>query len=1614
MEIEDEYVSETAPSNRRTGLEIAVIGMNGRFPGAANIDEFWCNLRDGRESIVRFTDEEQIAAGVPREMLRLPNYVNAGTVLENPDLFDAAFFGYSPREAEIMDPQQRLFLECAWQVLETAGYDGEQFSGRIGVYAGVSMSSYFLSNLAANRELINAVGGFQTSIGNDKDYLPLRVSYKLNLKGPSINVQTACSTSLVAVHLACQSLLAGECDMALAGGVSVRVPQRVGYVFEEGGIASSDGHCRTFDAQAEGTIGGNGVAIIVLKRLADALADGDQIHAVIKGSATNNDGSDRVGFTAPGVKGQAVVIRDALTMAEVGAETITYVEAHGSATRLGDPIEVAALSRAFRTATKKKQFCALGSVKTNIGHLDAAAGVAGLIKTVLALKHRQLPPSLHFTEPNAQIDFANSPFYVNAQLREWPAPEGVPRRAGVSSFGLGGTNAHVILEEAPAVAASGDSRPWHLLLLSAKTASALEAATANLVAHFHRHEGRLNLADVAYTLKLGRRSFEHRRMLVCRDVPDAIEALETQHPERVLTGQNAAGERPVVFMFPGLGDHYVNMGRGLYETEPTFREQVDICSAQLKSQLGIDLREVLYPAPESGETTQTAKAISTQLGRGFNLRKMLHPEKEAEGSVAQKLNQTFIAQPAVFVIEYALARLWMEWGVSPQAMIGYSIGEYVAACLAGVFTLEDVLMLLAQRAQMIQTLPGGAMLAVPLSTAEVEPLLDEGLSLAATNGPALCVVAGATDAIARLEKKLAARDLVHRRLQTTHAFHSRMMEPSVTAFVELFKQVNLQTPRTPFVSNVTGTWITDEQATDPTYWARHMCERVAFSEGLQTLWQQPDRIFLEVGPGQTMSSLVLSHPARPADTRALASLRQSYNPQPDSAFLLGALGQLWLEGVQIAWTGFYKHEQRRRVSLPTYPFERKSYWLKPKQTPNSTGASQPAGDQKRDLADWFYVPTWKQSVAPAQLRADGLPTGRSRWLVFADLCGIGSGLVERLSQAGHAVVVVTAGEEFSHHDVNAYTINPRRIEDYDSLMRELVDGDAASLSNIVHLWSVTPDHERGGLDQYEETQAFGFYSLLSLAQSLPSRDAGDELNIWVVSNNLQCVIGEEALRPDKATVLGPCKVIPLEYANINCRSLDINLPPTATAQKQLLDSMLAEFAAKLSDDVIAYRGTRRWVQVFEPVRLEKEVGTGPSLRENGVYLITGGLGGIGLELAHYLAETVRAKLILIGRTPMPAREQWPLCLSTHDAENADYRKIRRLQALEDLGAEVMVASADVADEEKMREIIEEARHRFGAIHGVIHAAGIAGGGIIQVKLPEAAAAVLAPKVKGTLVLDALLSEDKLDFVLLCSGLASVLGAPGQVDYCGANAFLDAFTHHNATQNGPWTVTVNWDIWGEVGLAVNTPVPFELKEARQRELAGGMTSKEGVEVFQRVLHSKLSQVLVSKHEFESLRQLSRAFNASAYLEELANARQAGPAHPRPQLPNPYVAPRNQAEQVIAGVWQQLLGIEQVGVHDNFLQLGGHSLLATQVCVHLREILQVELPLRSFFEKPTVAGLAEVTSRQTSAPRKTEAPAVHRRSRGDKDVEQLLAELDQLSHEEVEALLAAESAMTEKRQ
>jgi phthiocerol/phenolphthiocerol synthesis type-I polyketide synthase E len=834
--------------------DIAIVGMAGRFPGARNIDEFWRLLRDGTEAITFFSDEELLEQGVPQAILDRPRYVRAKGVVDDPDTFDASFFGYSPRDAAAIDPQQRLFLECAWEALENAGIDPRTAKAAVGVYAGSSASTYLTRPL---RELGDEPEFMEIVLGNDKDFLPTRTSYKLDLKGPSVCVQTACSTSLVAVHVATQGLLSGDCGVALAGGVSVMFPQREGYTYSEDGIYSHDGHCRAFDANATGTLPGDGVGIVVLKLLSDALRDGDQVHAVIKGTAINNDGAAKVGFTAPSIAGQAAVISTAHRVAGVDASTIGYVEAHGTGTALGDPAEIAGLTKAFRAGTDKAGFCAIGSVKSNIGHLDVAAGIAGLIKTVLVLKHGVIPPSLHVGETNPAMRIETSPFRISTAATAWPAAD-TPRRAGVSSFGIGGTNAHVVLEEAPQRAETEAGEPA-LLLVSAKTESALDAATANLAAHL---TGNSNLADVAYTTQVGRRSFEYRRFVVAQDAADATAQL-SRRPRAVRRRHNPS----VVFMFPGQGAQYVHMGTELYRTQPRFRMEIDRC----REYVDIDL--------ESPDMRQTANA-----------------------------------QPALFAVEYALAKLWQHWGVRPRALIGHSLGEYVAACLAGVFTLKDALTLVARRGQLMQEADHGAMLSVALP--ERELVLPSDISLAAVNGPDLCVVSGPEAAIQAFQDELAGVPV--KRLHTSHAFHSAMMTNAAKQLREFVADIPLRQPEIPFVSNVTGDWITPGQAADPDYWARHTLEPVRFADGLKTVTTE-DCVLLEAGPGHTLSTLAKQYGT------TVPSMRHPKSDVPDAVALAEAVGRLWAVGVPIDWN--QRATAGRRVSIPTYPFERQRYRL---------------------------------------------------------------------------------------------------------------------------------------------------------------------------------------------------------------------------------------------------------------------------------------------------------------------------------------------------------------------------------------------------------------------------------------------------------------------------------------------------------------------------------------------------------------------------------------------------------------------------------------------------------------------------------------------------------------
>ena len=874
---------------------VAIIGFSGRFPGAPNTDRFWHNLRQGIASIRRFSDDELKALGVPPDVFQHPNYVKAGTVIDNIEMFDAEFFGFSPREAQLTDPQHRIFLECAWEALEHSGYSPDRFTGLVGVFAGCGPNRY-VNGPAQNSDPSRITESFQIEIGNEKDYVATRVAYKLNLRGPSLTVQTACSTSLVAVHLAYQSLLTYQCDLALAGGVTLNPRHRGGYFYEEGMIPSPDGYCRAFDAKASGTVVGQGAGIVVLKRLSEAIADRDRIHAVIRGSAVNNDGSLKVGFTAPSVTGQAEVVSLAQAISGIAADRVSYVETHGTGTPLGDPIEIAALTQAFRKSTDKKTFCALGSVKTNVGHLDTAAGVTGLIKTVLMLEHREVVPSLHYEEPNPNIDFNNSPFYVNTRLKPWEN-DGSPRIAGVSSFGIGGTNAHVILEEAPEPQPSGPSREWHLFLLSARTKTALDTAAHNLAEHLKGHPD-VHPADVAYTLQTGRKNFSCRRMVVCRDTRDAIAGLEGIHPGTVFESFTEPAHRDVVFMFSGQASEYVNMGEELYRKESLFRESIDRCSEILKSRLSLDLRDILYP------------------GGG-------HEERAQKTFARQSLTQS-----AIFTVEYALARLLVEWGVRPSAFVGHSIGEYTAACLSGVFSLEDALGLVAARGRLMEELPAGSMIAVFLPEKDLQSFLNPRLSIALINAPSLCVVSGEREDVEELAERLSGMGIDVRRLRTEHAFHSAMTEPLLERFARELDKVTFGTPRIPFVSNVTGTWINSGEAASPDYWVRHLRGTIRFSDCAGELLKKKNGVFLEVGPGPTLSTLIQQHPQMTDEQVAFSSIRHAKEQKSDVAFLLTTLGRLWLAGVPIDWSRFYSGEERRRVPLPTYPFDRKRYWLK--------------------------------------------------------------------------------------------------------------------------------------------------------------------------------------------------------------------------------------------------------------------------------------------------------------------------------------------------------------------------------------------------------------------------------------------------------------------------------------------------------------------------------------------------------------------------------------------------------------------------------------------------------------------------------------------------------------
>lgn len=1333
----DQLSSWPLDDNPDLDNHIAVVGMACRFAEAPDLESYWRNLREGRESISRFSDEQLLAAGVDPRALAHPNYVRAGAPMPDMAMFDATLFGLSARDAAIMDPQHRHFLQCAWAAIENAGHCPDLFKGAIGVFAGSGHNGYLPYNLLTNPDLVRQVGFFlMRHTGNDKDFLATRASYLLDLKGPSVNVQTACSTSLVAIHMAMQSLLNGESDMALAGGVTIELPHHQGYRYEPGEILSPDGHCRAFDAEAAGTIFGSGAGVVVLRRLRDAMEDGDHIHAIVRSSAVNNDGVGKVSYLAPSVDGQARAIAEALSIANVEARSISYVEAHGTGTPVGDPIEIAALTQAFRHDTDAVGFCGIGSVKPNIGHTDTAAGVASFIKVALALQHRELPPSLNHSRSNPACALEQSPFVVNDRLRRW---EGLTLRAGVSSLGVGGTNCHVIMEEAPPAPASGPSRRWQLLVQSAASATALADNGLALADHLDT-QGDQSLADVAYTLQVGRKPLPHRRIVVAESHGRAAAAIRDGESVFAASRHCTTPDRKVAFLFAGGGAQYAGMAHDLQEREPLFAQAVDDCLAILS-----DLTPTDFRSPD------------------LDLHRPTH------------------GLPLLFAIQYATARLWMSWGVEPDAMIGHSMGEYVAAHLAGTFDLRSALRLVWGRARLFESLPAGAMLSVALSETDVAPYITPALSLAAVNGPALTVLSGPVDAIERLHQRLESEGIGNQKIAISVAAHSAMLDPILGDFRQLVDGIAMTPPTRRFLSSLTGDWAKAEEVAQSDYWVRHLRETVRFDAALDRLLPA-GHLLLEVGPGRTLASLARQHRSRSADQAVFNSLRHADEPFDDQAYMLKTLGGLWTAGFPVAWDRLHGGERRRRVPLPHYRFERQRHWIDP-------GSAAPAAGEESDLiahpdkANWFYQPAWRRaplaSAAPAAGQA----------LLFMDEAGVGEALKTELERAGCAVTCVHMGKRFRSVGEDRLTIDPTHAEDYGRLIAHLLQHDRLP-RQIFHHWLIG---EKG------DPLQCGFWSLFHLVRALGAAGVDQEMTVSLISSGMQR-IGSESINPAKAAALGPCRVVPAEYPNIRMVAIDTDLPDTPDRRAMLAAQIAAESPTEGAPSIIAYRRLERWVETFEPLALPPSQES--RLRPGGTYLITGGLGGIALRLAEHLFDSKGARLALLARTGLPPREQWPDLLESLSPGAPLSRRIRQIRALEDKGAEILLLEADISNARAVRRAITTIRSRFGPIHGVFHTAGLLDDGPLALKSAERAGAVMEAKIAGTTALEMALAGEEPDFLMLFSSISAIAGLGGQVDYAAANAVLNSHARNRAGRGKTAVIALGWPRWQEVGMAAS--------------------------------------------------------------------------------------------------------------------------------------------------------------------------------------------------------------------
>ncbi len=1357
-----------------TGLEIAIIGMAGRFPMASNVKEFWNNISQGRECITFFNKDEIVGDG---DLISNPNYVRAKGIIDNIEYFDDSFFEYFPKEVEVMDPQMRVFHECLWEAFEDSGHIPDLYPGSIGIFAGATANfQWVFSTLIDKSDSTRQVAA---SLFSNRDYLCTRLSYQFNLKGPSVFVDTACSTSLVAIHQACRSLLTGECTIAVAGGVTVVPPQKKGYLYQQGMISSPDGHCRPFDKDAKGIVPGEGAGVVVLKPLKKAILDGDNIHAIIKGSALNNDGNEKIGFTAPSVDGQEQVIRKAHLFSKVKPETISYIETHGTGTNLGDPIEIEALNLAFKGVPKHS--CKIGSVKSNIGHLDSAAGVASLIKTVLALKNKMLPPSINYQKPNPKINFENSPFTVNTELIQWKSDH-TPLRAGVSSFGVGGTNAHAILEEyIPPVEkkTEKESNNTYLLTLSAKTQLALDEATQNLKSYLSQNE--CELKNVAFTLQVGRKKFPYRKALICNSTDEALELLNQQ--QFIYTATENENNK-LLFLFSEDIFGRKLLAYSLYENEPLLKTNFDKCFSICNNILDYNIKDHVFP-------------------------------NDNDDAVYAGVEKDILS---TFIVKYSLANTWIGCDIIPYAMVGSHIGGFVVGCLAQVFSLEEILPVIVKYAKLLQILANSYELPFLCDNKEKTYIIPDKYSL--------------------LIREAFSNEQNIKTLKTTEIDNSVLI--LIKELVQTISKTKLSQPKIAFYSCTTSDWITNEEAVNNKYWVDLLINNLTYKNNFKRITDSKNHLFLEIGSLGNLSIQIKN------DFKSIILETLFSDIETSTKEYYTKLGWLWLNNININWEKFNEQRKRKKITLPTYPFQRKHFPINNEllsKLPNGKDFSiiseKSHYNKEHDIIhDWFYTPFWKESspnvIPPNSLQNDNI--------IFYNENELSKSFVSSfLSKYPNTFIVKNTGK-YAKIGEKVFNLN---IENYDDFVQVFRNFDLKNNFNIITLFNTysIKDHKLQNADEIKQSS---FYSFLYIAKAIGSLQLNQPIGLFNISNNMCNVSSNEGTDFEKSLSLGTCSVIENEFPNIACKAIDFEQNEYFQAKNNsLIDRLTDEINNPERTKIVALRQGKRFIRDIEKINIDKH--NEIKLKDNGVYLITGGLGGIGLTICEHLAQKSRCTFVLTTRSTFPERKEWDTILVDENSNDKLRFKIKALKKIEQSGSKVLINKCDVSNYQDMKMMLENIKKEHGAIKGVIHSAGVADGGLIRARTKDLSEKVLYPKFEGTLVLDELINKNECDFIILFSSLASIEAHVGEVAYCAGNTFLDYYANYKNCNSKVRYLSINWDGWNEVGMAVDSAKDLAEKlnlknNNNLKDIA--IKPVQGKQIFDIAFSSKLSQIAIS--------------------------------------------------------------------------------------------------------------------------------------------------------------------------